>query len=120
MESASLIVQRVDMDLVPLDLRPLVYQQQLERFLKSFDRQAHLRYTIILLRLMARARGIESFSGGYLSPSLLHLFVYRYYGELCDEQLGGVYSEDKVDHFNLARYVCIRLCEFDYRNMIGV
>ena len=107
---------KVDITLVPADLRPLVCRQQFERFLKSVDHTAHLQYTTILLRLMARARGIESFSRGYLWPSLLQLFVYRYFREVCDQEV-RIYSAD-IDHFNFAKYVCHRVSEFDYKNLI--
>lgn len=106
---------KVDITLVPEAVRAGVYRQQFERFLRAFDRSANLRYTTnILLRLMIRARAIDSIS---LPPALLQLFVYRYHRDLCQQSL-GVYSGETLDHFNLARYVCFRLSEFDYRNRV--
>jgi hypothetical protein len=65
---------------------------------------------------MARAGAIESSKNGQLSPSIIQLFVYRYYRELRDSN-PGEYFPDYIDHFNLARYVCKRVSEFDYHTL---
>jgi hypothetical protein len=54
-----------------------------------------------------------------LSPSLLQLLVNRYDKDL-NLRFGDYYDRHPglVDHFNVARYVCKRLCEFDYCNYI--
>jgi hypothetical protein len=106
---------KADINLVREALHPIIYRQQLERFLKSFDTSPHLQYTTILLRLMIRARGLDSTS--YLAPSLLQFFVYRYHRDLLQQGI-VVYSTETLDHFNFARYVCYRLSEFDYRNLV--
>jgi hypothetical protein len=68
---------------------------------------------------MARHFGLEGTGGALLSPSLLQLLVNRYDEDL-DLRFGDYYDchPHLVDHFNVARYVCKRLCEFDYRNYI--
>jgi hypothetical protein len=81
--------------------------------------QSQLLVAIRLFRQMARHFGIEGTGDKMLSPSLLQLLVNRYDKDL-DSRFSDYYDRDPelVDHFNVARYVCKRLCEFDYRNYI--
>jgi hypothetical protein len=106
---------RIDINVVPDRKRPIIYRQNLSRFLRAHHRFPFLQDTAILLRLMARNQGIESSKAGYISPLLLQLFVLRYSEEIYKGQ--NSYSA-QVNYFNLAKYVCKRVCEFDYGKFI--
>jgi hypothetical protein len=77
------------------------------------------KHIVILLRLMARSRGIEgSASRGYLSPLVLYFFTRRYILELASIEHAAHLDEnlDKVPWLEQAKYVCERISTFDYLN----
>jgi len=117
-DTSAFTSNKVSMQTIPESLRPLVYSQQLSRYLNLNDKLApHLRLPAVLLRMMARANKIESSSMGYLSPSMLLLFVLRYDQELY-ETLRGDYSCNYMDHFSFAKNICRRFSDFDYCNYV--
>jgi hypothetical protein len=106
-DTSAYTSSKVSMQTIPDSLRSLVYSQQLSRYLKvNLKLAAHLQLPAVLLRTMARANKIESSSIGYLSPSMLLLFVLRYDQELYEKTLRGDYDSAYMDHFSFAKNIC--------------
>jgi hypothetical protein len=75
------------------------------------------KHIVILLRLMARSRGIEGSRRGYLSPLVLYFFTRRYITELADIHAAHRDEElKKIPWLEQAKYVCERISTFNYLN----
>jgi hypothetical protein len=106
---------RFDINLVPDSQRAIVYRQSLSRYLRKYSRSPFLQQTTILLRLMLRNHRVEDSEVGHFTPSLLHLFVLRYYTEIHRAERDDT---NQAAIFRLAQNVCRQLSEFDYRNFL--
>jgi hypothetical protein len=108
----------VDLSSIHEHKRQTICHQQLTRYLNFGFDYSHVRYTTMILRLMAQSQGIESPQTGCLSPCLLDLFVRKYFKELHSSSNQAEFTDSDVNHLHLAKYVCKRIADFDYRNFV--
>lgn len=97
-----------------------ILRQQLSRYLRLSYRPImdNIYQVTALVRLMARENGIDSIERGFLSPSILQLFVLRYLREIVQHQDPRLVCPLQMSHLAVAKFVCTQLAHFEFRAFI--